>query len=161
MTDITKVRALINESDVAKEFFTQLSSRVKNYRRTTLDHGEKIANASRSDVVELFRQMEELDLGVYRLGRRGQPTRFEWSVAMVETARAALGEGDDVLPLEDSELYIEENSEEEEEEEEGDHIEHRYVLRRDLTAHFSLPADLTKVEAERLSKFILTLPLDE
>ena len=117
----------------------------------------------RREVVELFKQMANLGLGDFIVGRRSGVSRFEWSVRMVDTAKAALGELEleDIEPLENDEL--EELEADEESDEEGSAprlVKHSFMLRphsRPVT--FDLPEDLTEYEAQRLSKFMLSLPI--
>lgn len=157
MTNVGQLISFIDSSGVAKAFFEQLATRVKNYRTTTVDHAVRLIGRDRREVVEMFKQMEELGLGSFIVGRRTGVSRFEWSVGMVETAQAALGGKDDIAiePLESSELELEEFPEEED----SESMQHSFVLRRDLTVSLNLPLDLNTQEAERLSKFILTLPI--
>ena len=156
MADIRELRSLINTSSMAKAFFDQLATRVKNYRVTTVDHAIRITSGGRKDVVELFKQMENLELGSFIVGRRNGVSRFEWSVGMVETAQAAFGELDDIEPLDRSDLELDETPEDEDD----GVANHSFVLRRnDPPITFTLPSDLKPYEAERLSKFILALPI--
>jgi len=119
MVNLIDIRNLTSSSTVAQAFFEQLAGRVKNYRVTTVDHAIRLTGgSSRKQVVDLFKKMEELGLGHFIVGRRNGTSRFEWSVGMVETGQAALGESEDIEAIDESELEIAEMSEEEEEEEE-------------------------------------------
>lgn len=164
MTNIGQIKKLLKSSDVANTFFERLATRIKNYSVTTVDQAIRIADAERRDVIEMFRQMEELGLGVFIVGRRTGVSRFEWHVRMVDTAKDVFAKQDDapVKVLGDEELVkLEAPPEEEEEEDDPDSTQHSFVLRRDLTITFKLPSDLTSQEADRLSKFVLTLPLED
>jgi len=164
MVNLIDIRNLTSSSTVAQAFFEQLAGRVKNYRVTTVDHAIRLTGgSSRKQVVDLFKKMEELGLGHFIVGRRNGTSRFEWSVGMVETGQAALGESEDIEAIDESELEIAEMSEEEEEEEEESlFVEHSFVLRRnEPPVVFKLPIDLSVREAERISKFIQTLPINE
>lgn len=156
MTDIEKLRALAKSTDAVQAFFEHLANRQKNYRVTTVHHGMRISGGSRNEIVQLFKQMAELGLGAFITGRRGGESRFEWSVGMLETAHAVSGETEEIEPIDEAEL------ESSPEDEDAELIEHSYVLRKDTAPiRFALPHDLSAQEAQRLSKFILTLPLEE
>jgi len=94
-------------------------------------------SVERSEVIELFKEVDRNGLGRYVIGRRGRPTRLEWARTVLEGHRAM-----QESPSEDA----------------AETIRHRYVLRPDFDVEFDLPSDLTKVEAKRLSEFITTLP---
>ena len=124
-----------------------------------------ITRYGRRDVVDLFKQMTELGLGTFIVGRRTGVSRFEWSLPMADVAKAAFGEFDlnDIEPLENEELEELEAEEEEEEEEVAgfDSVTHYLALRpRSAPVVFHLPADLTEHEAQRLSRFMLSLPVE-
>lgn len=165
MSDLIGVKNLVDSSDVAKDFFESLAARVKNYRITTVEQAMRSTKAGRKEVVDLFKQMTELNLGSFIVGRRTGVSRFEWSVRMVDIAKAGLGELeiDDIEPLEDEEL---EDLEAEEEAEDADAeseglVRHSFALRpRSAPVVFALPEDLTEHEAQRLSRFMLSLPLE-
>lgn len=161
MIDVKKIRELIASSDVAKVFFEHLATRIKNYRVTTVDHAMRLTDGrGRREIVELFKQMEALGLGKFTVGRRSGVSRFEWSVGMVETAQAAFGETDEIESLDSSELEIEDEQEEESEEARTESTKHSFVLRPGAPPiTFALPSDLSIHEAERLSRFILCLPV--
>lgn len=165
MTDIKSIKNLVETSNVARDFFESLSARVKNYRITTVDQAMRSTKGGRREVVDLFKQMEALGLGYFIVGRRSGVSRFEWSVRMVETARAALGDLDleAIEPLESEELDELETEEIEDDEDMDDHqfVRHSFVLRpRSAPFIFVLPEDLTEHEAQRLSRFMLSLPFE-
>ena len=165
MSEVKSIKNLVDSSDVAKEFFESLAARVKNYRITTVEQAMRSTGSGRREVVELFKQMTELGLGDFIVGRRSGVSRFEWSVRMVDTAKAALGELEleDIEPLANEELEELESDEEAAEEEsvETGMVKHSFVLRpRSNLITIALPEDLTEHEAQRLSKFMLSLPTE-
>jgi len=114
----------------------------------------------RRDIIAVLKQLQELGVGQFITGRRGQPSRFEWFVAMISVGKAAKGDEeiaieplDDIEPLEEIELNDTEPME--------GSIRHRYKLRQDYEVIFDFPIDLSTKEAGRLADFIRTLPFDE
>lgn len=162
MSKIKLLKNLVSSSEVAKVFFESLAARVKNYRITTVEQTMRLTGGGRKEVVDLFKQMEGLDLGTFIVGRRNGVSRFEWSVLMVDTAKAAFGELEEIEPLESSdleELEAEEHSEDKSEQETR-WTRHAFVLRqRSSPITLDLPEDLTEHEAQRLAKFMLSLPI--
>src|SRR3954464_6373272 len=67
---------------------------------TTVEEIEETLGWSRSDAVHVLSQLgTNGKVGEYRLGRRGSPTRLEWSYKPLSVAACARGEADDPLPL--------------------------------------------------------------
>ena len=96
---------------------------------------ESHPNVDRQEIVALLKDLEEAGFGRFLAGRRGHPSRLEWSLEDV----AESGE------ISDSEVSS---------------LRHQFRLRRDSTVLFDLPEDLTKSEAQRLADFVLTLPFE-
>lgn len=162
MAKIGQLKKFISTSEVAGAFFQNIKGRTKNYSITTVQRAVRLTGAERKEVVEMFKKLEELGLGQFIVGRRNSPSRFAWTVGMVETAKDVFEKQDDALikPLPKAELeMLEEEPEDLEEEEEEGFTRHAFQLRKDLVVHFSLPSDLTPQEAKRLAMFVTALPL--
>lgn len=149
------------------DFFKHLSSRQRN--RGTLDLDTLLDNVPdngrpshemRRLGIEFFKELDKLDLGEFRIGRRGKPTRFNWSVPMVEVGQAVVPneiasgeiESNDDSWIDQGEIKVESSVRP---------LAHKYILRPSFAVVFDLPIDLTTKEAERLASFIRTLPLEE
>ena len=98
---------------------------------------------SRRKLVATLKAMDVTGCGRFRTGRRGLPSRFEWTPAAVSLARGVAEAGQTNAPTAATNL-----------------ISHPYRLRRSLTVSVSLPEDLTEREANRLADFIRTLAFD-
>jgi hypothetical protein len=165
MTELGGIKILIGSSEVAKSFFEHLAGRVKNYRTTTVERAMAITKFGRREIVDLFKQMTDLGLGHFIVGRRTGVSRFEWSVRMGDIAKAGFGEFelDDIEPLKSEELDELENEETEEEieVETTGLVKHSFALRPgSAPVVFYLPVDLSEHEAQRLSRFMLSLPVE-
>lgn len=164
MTDIINaesLRHLANENPAAAAYFELLMKRKKNTREARVDRVVTHTGCQRSEVVDMFKKMEELGLGRFIVGRKGSPSRFEWHVFLTDVAQVYAGEDNEL------EIVSPDDLEEFEEDEDdlglfGDDelLEHRYVLRAgDEPIFIKLPQDLTQHEADRLAAFIKTLPI--
>lgn len=165
---IEAVRQLSQNRQDFKEFFRILSSRQRNRSSIDIDSlvkntNENIGAQGRKLAIEFFRKLEEIGVGDFKVGRRGMPTRFIWSVPMLEVievaqlvvSNEAIDNGlEEVEPLKSTtSLSIEEDSK-------PKVLTHKYILRQTFTVTINLPVDLTGSEADRLSAFIKTLPLE-
>jgi hypothetical protein len=156
--DIRRIKGLYGQAPANKAALDYFAARQKNSAKTTVDRllaalRQEGHDVPRADIIELFKALEEAKCGAFVVGRKGHPTRFEWSASLVSVGRAATGEVGEIEAL----------SEAEEEELEDDAasaelISHRFVLRPDFEVQLQLPSDLTAVEASRLSEFVRTLP---
>jgi len=159
--DIKRLQSLYASSAVNKAAFDSFAQREKNSAETKVERMLQIlwqagaAQASRKDVVDLFRGLEQANCGEFRIGRRGHSSRFGWSVSLIDVGQAAAGETATVDPLSDDEKQSAEADDSKAEE-----IEHPFNLRPGSRIVLKLPKDLTRTEATRLADFIKTLPFE-
>lgn len=154
---LKSLRKLYAEDPAARAILDHLAGRERNWRTTPVDRLLAIVSGddgrlSRAAIIDVLKKFQELGLGTFVVGRRGHASRFEWDVAMVSVGQYAAQEREDIEPVApDAEAA----------ESEAEMMRHSYQLRRELAVTFDLPVDLTPVEADRLAKFILTLPLQQ
>jgi hypothetical protein len=157
--NLRDLRRLYANDASARALLDHLASRERNWSSLTVDriHANVVASgypASRTDIVNAFRELEAFGCGTFKAGRRGWPSRFEWAVQMVDVGRAAAGKTErvDQISREDVE------PEEEEAHPSEPSLQHTFRLRADYPVAFELPANISTAEAERLAAFIKTLP---
>jgi hypothetical protein len=127
----------------------ELAARSRSTRFTTVDRTVERTSLDRATVIEVFRRFEQLDLGKFTVGRRGQPSRLEWRYRLQDVGQAAAGELteiDEAGTLEDEEAAAARTT------------RHTFQLRPESSIALELPSDLTAHEAQRLAEFIKTLP---
>jgi hypothetical protein len=151
----TELQTFYNESAQAKTMLDHFASRERNRGVTTIDRllsnlSEDGGALSRGDVIKVLQRLEKLGCGHFIAGRKGHPSRFEWSVGLVDVGRVAAGEAVKIEPAPVNEA----------EEPADDLLEHHFRLRKELDVPLRLPADLTTAEAARLAAFIQTLPFE-
>lgn len=151
------LRKLYSESPTAKALLDHLAKRERNWSVSPVDRLLALISGddgavSRAEVIEVLKTFDELGLGTFVVGRRGKASRFEWKVSMVSVGQYAAQRRDDIEPVAEDATG-----------DEGDvqMLRHSYQLRLELSVSMDLPADLTPTEADRLAKFILTLPLQQ
>jgi hypothetical protein len=87
-----------------KEFLDRIAETRFDDRKpvTTVEEIEDKLGWSRSDAVRVLSELgSKGKVGKYSLGRRGSPTRLEWSYKPLSVAACARGEAEDPLPLPD------------------------------------------------------------
>lgn len=99
--DTKKLRQLYKNDSSARAVLDHFASRERNLSETTVERIQTNVAAggheiSRGQVIDFYRELEELGCGVFKNGRRGWPSRFVWSVEMVSVGRAAAGDTDEV-----------------------------------------------------------------
>jgi hypothetical protein len=104
-----------------------------------------------AEAKELFKGIEELELGKFIVGRHAHPSRLRWHCTLSSIAAVAIGEADTfeptgrgAAPKRDATSQL---------------IEYVFQLRRDLKIKLSLPADFSQQDIVRLTAFLQTLPL--
>jgi hypothetical protein len=160
--DFKVLKSLYAKNPVATAAIDYFSGRQYNPRHTKVDLlivrlAQRGSEFGRGEVIEFFRQLEKTGAGRFVIGRRGQPTRFEWDVQAISAAKAAKGEvgAVEVLPP-----GTPANDDDDEDEVPAGMIRHFFRLRQDQAVQFDLPENLTEKEASRLGEFIKTLPFD-
>ena len=168
--DVEALRELYKTDVCARALLDYAASRTRNSNESSVDRllallnkGE--SNFARSELIRSLKQLAISGAGDFVIGRRGQPSRFQWAVAMIGVGKAARGE-DDVMIESLDDIYADEHVDGDDEEQielahvaEGA-VRHLYKLRTDFEVRLDLPEDLSTKEAARLSAFILTLPFD-
>src|SRR3954454_22482673 len=85
-----------------REFLDRIAETRPNDREpvTTVEEIEDKLGWSRSDAVPVLSELgSKGKVGKYRFGRRGSPTRVEWSYKPLSVAACARGESEEPLPL--------------------------------------------------------------
>ena len=157
MPDTEQLRQLVNNDPCARAFLEHASRRERNQNTTIVDRAEtNLANAghqfTRQQVYGVFKALDDLNCGKLTIGRRGWPTRFEWSTGIISVGKAAIGEQDNVEEIETENAV--------EVETDTDWLTHTFHLRPNIEIELELPKDLSPNEAKRLTQFIDSLPFD-
>lgn len=135
----------------------------------------------RQDVVNLFKDLDKLGIGEFKIGRRTQKTRFVSKISLATIGFAVADEMEELnhanrelgqtqqKPEKDVEaaqdlrsikaLEIKEASTSSQEVMEK-FLNYSFPLRPNVVLSLNLPVDLTNTEAERLAGFIKTLPFN-
>ncbi|TGL55688.1 hypothetical protein EHQ61_00050 [Leptospira wolffii] len=154
--DVGKLKDMYRKSESFRKIFDHFASRINNSAVTKMNRFLYVLNSpnhfvDRSEAISFFRELESAGFGEYVEGRKGWPSRFEWTSQLVEVGKAASGELEDVNQVNDKSGK---DSNEE-------MINHYLQLRPELIVSFELPVDLSENEAKRLSQFMLALPFGE
>lgn len=154
--DMDQLRNLYQNDGVARMFLDGMAGRARNQSETKIERTQERLkmggnDINRSQIVQLFRQLQDVGCGHFVIGRWGWSSRFVWDVGSLAAARAASGEEQEIEPID----MVDEQTGE------VDELEHIFNLRSDYKVSLPLPLDLTQSEAERLAGFIRTLPMEE
>ncbi|WP_019624936.1 hypothetical protein [Thioalkalivibrio thiocyanoxidans] len=148
--NIAQLRSLYDSNSAYQAIFDYLAGRTQNRSVMKVDRvvQQLQGEATRKDVIDLSKKLEEMNLGAFIVGRRGKPSRFEWASELTQVGRVAAGEEAELRPY---------SADEEDSEDPEDMVTHEYMLRPDLPIEIRLPADLTEREAQRLGEYVRTL----
>ncbi len=167
---VAQLRELCAGSSTAKKIFESFNSQYeRNMTATSVSTLANRTGLNEAQIKEACREFEKLRLGRYIPGRWNSPSRFEWAYKIKDLGAAATG---GVNALDEAPLSFDREAEPGAEsnhrpvESVHNHsthtgiITHIFKLRPDFEVTFSLPADLTKIEASRLSRFLTSLPFE-
>jgi hypothetical protein len=169
LTDNGKVKqlqALNATSKAASAFFEQASARQRHQTETLVRRAAEVCHVEYWQMKEVFQKLAEMGIGTYITGRRGFESRVRWLYGLRSIGRAARGEQQALVSLQDEDFGPEEDEGVEPTVAltvaEATHIvtEHSYKLRPNHTLQLTLPTDLSAREAERLAGWIRTLPFE-
>ncbi len=151
-----RLQNLYVQSAVNKAAFDYFARRHRNSAGTKIERLQDILrleghDASRRDIIDLFKALADANCGEFVVGRKGHSSRFVWAVSMTAVGQAAAGES----------VTLEKLSEEDKAAAEIDDdigmIDHKYFLRPDVEITVSLPRDASPVEVSRVADFVRTL----
>ncbi len=153
--DVGKLKQLYASDPVAQAFLEHAASRKRNSGETNVERALHILRTdghetTRQQIISVFRSLEDCGCGQFVTGRRGWPSRFVWSMGMISVGRTAAGEQEDAEHLEEAM----------EEEHDSYWLTHSFHLRPDVTLEIDLPADLTAQEAQRIARYVESLPFE-
>ncbi len=118
--EIKKLRRMLKDSSVAHAIFGWLSEYQRNTESMMVDKAEYSARVwarenfdhevevTRSEVISVMRELEELQLGRFIVGRRGAESRFEFWTSRVQIGQAAMGQIDEIN-IEEDPVVLEEH----------------------------------------------------
>jgi len=119
------------------------------------------------EVVHVLKALGNCGCGTFIVGRRGAKSRMRWSVDPQQLLGAATAELEELPAFEaDRDLDVEPAHAEAaparagRRSKNGELLTHIYNLRPGLVVRFELPSSLTRSEADRLAKFVLSLPFE-
>lgn len=161
VVDTAAVRELYTRSQAARSALDHFAKRKNKSAITTVDRLQAALRSEgdelgRGEILEVFKALARANCGIFVIGRKGHPSRFEWSVNLVDLGRSASGEPVKVEAIASPATNVRPTAIGDEEDDAL--VEHRYRLRPDLELRFDLPTSLTAAEASRISDFIKTLP---
>lgn len=107
----------------------------------------------RGAVVDFFKALDAKGFGQFVVGRRGRSSRFVFSSVSMKAIASYACQHDETAGDAEEEAAGGAC-------ESGELLSHTFNLRPGLSIDFCLPADLKKNEADRLARFIHTLPFD-
>ncbi len=118
---------------------------------TTVDEIEGQVAFDRAEIIRLLKKLQDHGMGTFITGRGGNVSRMRWNVEP-----RTLG----MLRESGAVTFREADTGEESASQDGgpSFIAHSFNLREGLPVSFELPSDLTTSEADRLARFIQSLP---
>lgn len=156
--DIKKLKDIYSKNPAARATLDEFARRERNRTETKVDNllYLKVANRpiTRGEIIQVFQEFERIGCGTFIVGRKGHPSRFQWTVGLPSVGKAAAGED---VPLD---VISEEEREQADELPEGELETYAFPLRPNLKVELQLPTDLSSAEASRLADFIKALPFD-
>lgn len=160
---VSILKTLYRDDVSAKAILDYFSTRKKAMSVSSVDRIGFKSKVAYAEVVRVFKELAAAGCGTFLNGRKGYKSRMEWDYSLVSLGLVARGEAAIPEPIDPSSVEEEDDLVTglvDEGGVEDGNLPHAFQLRPDTTLHFSLPADLTAREAERLAAFIRSLPFE-
>lgn len=93
---VQAVQNLYDQNPYAKRLFDWTASLQRDAAATTIDRIAQVLEISRKAAVSLAQELGKAGCGEFIVGRRGSPSRFEWSYSRVSLGQVAAGEADEI-----------------------------------------------------------------
>lgn len=156
--DLKKLKDIYLKNPAARAMLDEFARREQNRTETKVDNllYLKVDNRpiTRGEIIQVFQEFERIGCGTFIVGRKGHPSRFQWTVGLPSVGKAAAGED---VPLD----VISEAEREQANQLPDEELEtYAFPLRPNLKVELELPTDLSSAEASRLADFIKALPFD-
>ena len=96
--DAKKIQDLARDDALAASLFDYLAKKQRHTRELTVDQAIKdVPDVARSEMVQVFRELEKIGLGRLRMGRKGKKTRLSWDVRPADIEKARKKEIDELI----------------------------------------------------------------
>ena len=163
-----RLQELYHKNDIARAVFDDAAERRYAVAKTSVDRIARIAGTTRAKAGDLCMLLDVIGVATFKQAKHAGdykfPTRIHWRYVPRSIGLVAKGEKETLRGIQlDEAGEVAENATPSNG---ADHpaanrfIEHRFPLCEDRIATLRLPIDLTKREAERLSRFIAALAQD-
>jgi hypothetical protein len=142
--DLARVRKKYANDDNARVFLDKMAERRRapHGNVTTVDFLQEECGITRAAALDVLRTLAESGCGLFRIGRRGQPSRIVWDISPIAVAQAARERETAVSPSPPRESG------------QTEYVEQRIQLRTNVAAIVKVPNDMRKDEAERLAGIV-------
>jgi hypothetical protein len=90
------IRKLYTQQPWAQRIFDHFGDRTNNSSATKIDSLANLLKVTVSEATAVAKELQAAGLGVYVVGRKGNPSRIEWHFTLASMAKSARGERDDL-----------------------------------------------------------------
>ena len=115
----------------------------------TINDMERSSELTRGEAIELFKRIDSLGLGRYKVGRHSKPTRVEIFFDSDDLSNAIDLQGT---------KYLKEQFEFHKERKRSEALTHAFLLRPDFKVEVTLPPDFSHRDNERMKSWLDTIP---
>lgn len=147
-----RLQTMYQSSLSARALFDWFDGRTNSARETKARVASAQTNCDYGEIIELFKQLADIGVGQYIVGRKGAETRIVWEYDVKGLSRIAKGATQELIGVPVGAIK------DDDPEEGDDMMAHEFVLRPGLRVELRLPADLSDREADRLAGWVKSLP---
>jgi len=139
---------------VAQSLFEHLSFSDEHFKTNSAKYLEIETKCDYYDLVKFLKTLDATGLGKFVAGRKGKDTRIDWKYHPKSIGTTALGKTNRLNSTMKGLSAYDGGGDDD------NLANHSFLLRPELVVDIVLPTDFSKKEAERLSRWLNTIPFD-
>lgn len=137
---------------IAFELFEYLSFSDQHFKTNSVKFLEVETGCDYYDLVKFLKLLDANGYGKFVAGRKGKDTRIDWNFHPKSVGRVAKNKSNRLELLPDKLPQYDGGTDDE------GLVQHSFLLRPNLIIDITLPTDFNKKEADRLSRWLATIP---
>jgi len=150
----TKIAEFTSKNSYATNICEFLAYHQTEYKVTSVNLISSDSNVDYYDVVTFLKFLNDLNAGVFVVGRKGSDSRFEWAFSHKSIGKIGLGDTTTLAMISSDAKHYDGGAAVKKS------IQHEFFLRRDYKISVDLPEDFSHADLNRLKSWLETIPFD-
>ena len=143
------LQRLYADSITARSLLDWFSTRERGAKSTKVDRAETVTGQYYYDIITVFKEMDKIGIGTFKVGRKGHDSRMEWDFDIISIGKIAKGDWGTLEPVSRDAIDDEAPSSNR-----VDSLTHRFNLRKDYIIEIDLPENFDGSDLSRMKNWL-------